>query len=96
MITDCTIVVATEHLTSADLGDESVILNAQSGKYYGLNEVGRRILELVSDPTSVSDLVSTLLLEYDVDRAHLWQDVLTFLKHMESEHLIQVMDETTA
>lgn len=90
-----TIVVAVKSLTSADLEGEVVVLDMESGQYYGLNEVGARILELVQEPQSVEAIVEALSKEYDVEKSRLEQDVVGFLQDMESHRIIEV-HETAA
>ena len=54
MITTDSIVVASPDQVSSDLAGEIVMLNLASGTYYGLDEVGARIWNLVQQPTPVS------------------------------------------
>jgi hypothetical protein len=96
MITEASIIVVTDDLMSADLGNEAVVLDAQSGKYYGLNEVGSRTLELANNPITVGEILDRLLQEYDVDHRLLEQDVLAFLQQLAAEQLIQVLNEVAA
>jgi hypothetical protein len=83
-------VVAVKNQISSDLEGEAAILNLTSGVYYGLNAVGARIWHLLQTPTTVQDLVSALLDEYDVDRAQCERDLLTLLPQLEAEGLIEV------
>jgi hypothetical protein len=96
MITENTTVVTAGDLTSAALDDGTVVLDLKAGKYFNLNEVGTRILELISTSQRVGDLIETLLREYDVPRAQLQQDVVAFLEDMERQQLIRVEHGTVA
>ena len=87
--TDSTIRAAT-HLAIADLGDEAVLLDSESGNYFGLNEVAARILALAQQEATVDEIVDALLEEYEVDRSHLTRDVLSFVHDLESNGLIIV------
>lgn len=93
MLSDNTVILASEDLTLADLEGEAVILDGSTGRYYGLNTVASRILELVQQPKAVREIVSTLHQEYEVDRERLEKDVLRFLKEMVDAQLVQVSDE---
>ena len=93
MITDRSTVVVTQGLTAADLGGEAVVLDAKSGRYYGLNELGARIFELARKPRSVERLATILLQEYDVEAEKLKEDLLAFLHEMEQRQLIEVTNE---
>lgn len=86
-----------EHLTMADLEGEKVVLNLESGQYFGLNEVASRILEIVEeDPATIGQVVDRLLEEYDVERDVLKQDVIRFVREMKAHQLIGVDEESLA
>lgn len=82
-------IVASGSVATADLGGESVLLDPVSGRYFGLNEVGTRIFELLSEPHTVSDLVSVLVQEYEVSEAQLSRDVEQFVSEMIARGLVE-------
>jgi hypothetical protein len=90
MIDPNTTFVASSHVAAADLGGEAVILDAEAGRYFGLNEVAARILQLVSTPKSLADIESQLLEEYDVEPERLKTDLQVFVKELADRDLIEV------
>lgn len=80
---------------SSELNGEVVILNLSSGVYYGLNEVGTRIWELIQQPRSFKELHSILLGEYEVSSDACQQELTTLLLELKNACLIEVKDETT-
>lgn len=54
-----------------------------------LNATGARIFELLSDDISKEDLVSTLLIEYNTDKAELTSFVDKFLQQIDDADLLQ-------
>ncbi len=92
MMTEQSTVVVTPGLTAADLGGEAVVLDPNSGRYYGLNELGARIFDLVRKPRSVERIMDALLQEYDVKESKLKEDLLAFLHEMEQRQLIEITD----
>jgi hypothetical protein len=60
--------------------------------YYGLDQVGSRIWELVREPIRVSDLRDAIEREYDVDPQQCETDVLAFLRELAFKGLIEVRD----
>lgn len=76
-----------EHLC-CDLNGEAVVLSLANGKYYGLNEVGSRIWELLQQAVSPDEIEAQILREYDVDAATCRQEVNDFLRRMLAEKLI--------
>ena len=85
-----TTVTTTEALAVADLGGESVVLDPASGRYYGLNEVAARIVQLAAGSARLGDIVEQILTEYDVEREQLARDVQSFVSDLASKGLIQL------
>jgi hypothetical protein len=89
-------IVASSDQISSDLGGESIILNLKSGTYFGLNEVGSRVWELIQSPRRFADLSMTLCHEYVVDSDVCDRDLMTLLQELHTAGLIQVSHgETT-
>ena len=92
MLTTETILVAAEGLAAADLDDEAILLDVNSGTYYGLNEVGAHIMALLQEPKSVNGLIDIMLEEYEVEPERLKHDLMIFLREMEDQQLVRVMN----
>ena len=90
------IVVAATDQVSCDLGGEAAILNIANGVYYGLDPVGAQIWNLIQKPRSVTDIRDTILREYDVTPAECERDVISLLKKLLAEGLIEVRDGAAA
>jgi hypothetical protein len=90
MISRSSVIQAAGDLCVADLGGDAVVLDSNGGRYYGLNEVAARILELVQEPRSVGDVVTLMRQEYDVPDEVLEKDVIQFLEEMEDHELVLV------
>ena len=86
------VVVQVADLVSSSLDEETVMMSVNSGKYYGLDEIGSRIWELIKQPRSVSDLCDILLEEFEVDRKQCEKDVLDFLNELAEKKLLRVID----
>jgi Coenzyme PQQ synthesis protein D (PqqD) len=89
-------VVAAKGQVSSDLGGEVAILDLDAGMYYGLEEVGARIWELVQEPRLVEEIQATILKEYEVDPARGRHDVLALLQELVDKGLVEVRDEAPA
>lgn len=89
MITEDVIIAAAKGIETADLEGEAVLLDINTGLYYGLSRVGARIMTMLKEPVRVSSIVETLLQEYDVDVHQLRSDIIGFLLEMEDRKLIQ-------
>ena len=96
MISQKDIIVASPDLMMADLEGEAVLLNIESGRYFGLNEVGTRIWAQLSEPRTVEEIVNALQGEYAVPVEQLQRDVMAFVDQMISRSLLHISDHVAA
>lgn len=85
------IVEANSNLMIADLEGEAVLLNIQTGRYFGLNEVGTTVWSLLKKPCSIEDILTHLQGMYDVSSDALKEDLLQFLTAMEKRNLLRII-----
>ncbi len=64
-----------EHVAMRELDQELVLLNFESERYFGLDDVGARILEVLRDARSIDAGITVLLDEFEVDESQLRHDV---------------------
>jgi hypothetical protein len=83
-------VVASKDQVSSDLGGEKAILDLKAGMYYGLDDVGARVWDLIQEPRNVGDIRDILLEEYDVAPERCERDLLALLQRLADEELIEV------
>ena len=72
------------------LQEESVILNLDSERYYGLDDVGTRFLSALTTSDSIEAAYQSLAEEYDVDPEVLQQDLLALIHHLLQQGIIEV------
>lgn len=84
------LVSRSEGLSAARLDDETVLMGVHQGFYYGLDETGSRIWELISTPCPVFAIIEALLVEYNVEEERCRDEVLAFLDHLADEGLIKI------
>jgi hypothetical protein len=84
------IVRAAPNQVSCDLSGESIILDLDSGIYYGLNEVGARVWALVQEPVALRAVLEALLEEYDVDPGRCAADLLNLARELAERGLLDV------
>ena len=68
-----------EHVLSRSAAGELVILDLATDEYYGLEDVGARAWQLLADGATFSEIVETLLGEYEVEPEVLRRDVADLL-----------------
>ena len=96
MISENYVIVAKKEQVSSALAGEAVILNLESGVYYGLNPVGASIWNLIQKPTSVREIRDAILEEYNVDFDECDRDVKALLEQLQEQGMIEVQHETAA
>ena len=74
----------------SSLQEESVILNLESERYFGLDSIGTRILTLLTTSESIEAAYEKLLEEYDVDGQVLRDDLITLVEDLAAKGLIRV------
>lgn len=95
-VSESSIVVAAEDQVSSDLGGEVAILDLKAGVYYGLDEVGARIWDLIEKPMRVGEIRDVLVDEYDVAPDRCERDLLALLQKLADAELIEVDDGASA
>lgn len=91
-ITPDTVVRAVRSQVSTVLGGEAVMLELSRGVYFGLNEVGTRVWELVQEPRDVASIRDAVCEEYEVAPDRCLIDVEGLLERMRGEGLVEVVD----
>jgi hypothetical protein len=65
-----------------ELDGEAVVLNLESGMYFGLDEVGTRIWQLVEEHRSLRRALDALIDEFDASDSQLERDLLQFVEQL--------------
>ena len=81
--------VPAKHVVSTMHGTRTVLLDARSGHYWGLDEVGSRIWSLTGEGLCARDIAEKLAAEYDAAIDDLAADVERFLANMRASRLLQ-------
>lgn len=89
-------VVRTSGLMTTPVDRDFVILNPARDNYVGLDEIGRRIWELLTAPCQVSELCRRVAQEFSGDSKEIATDILAFLNELASEGLIDVAKRDVA
>ncbi len=73
---------------SRPVGDETVLLDLASGMYFGLDGVGKRIWESVSDGKTLAETVDAIVAEYEVGEEQARSDVIGFAQRLVERGLL--------
>jgi len=71
------------------LGDEAVILNLASGVYFGLDSVGTRMWQLLSEHGSTDKVVEAMLAEFEVEEGKLRNDLDDLIRQLSEKGLVK-------
>jgi|APFre7841882724_1041349.scaffolds.fasta_scaffold10009_2 hypothetical protein len=78
-----------------EIGGEGVILDLTSSSYFGLDEVGVRLWQLLQADTNLQVAYDTLLAEYEVEPSQLEQDLEKLIAQLVEAGLAKVEAFTT-
>ena len=79
-----------EEVLSQEVNGETVLLDLEGESYFGLNEVGTRIWQLLNASNTVGQTLDVLVDEYDVEREFLEADVEALLDKLLEAGLVVV------
>ncbi|MFF2588527.1 lasso peptide biosynthesis PqqD family chaperone [Peribacillus butanolivorans] len=76
----------------SDMDGEKVMLSVQKGKYYNLGELGGEIWDLMKEPITIRELVTTLQSQYDVAQTECEEQVTDFINQLLEQGLVKIED----
>jgi len=87
-------VTLSPEVISQEVSGETVLLDLESENYFGLDEVGTRIWQLIKETNDLQAIYQTLLAEYDVSEERLQQDLDTLLGEISGLGLVTLEQRT--
>jgi len=82
-----------EDVLISDVEGESVLLNVNSERYFGLDEVGTRMLSVLTTSKSIQSAYEALLEEYEVEDETLHNDLAELIDRLVDQGLLEVARE---
>lgn len=73
------------------LQGETVLLDLRSQHYFGLDEVGTRIWQLLAEHGETGAVVAGMVEEFDVERLRCERDLEAFLSRLEAAELVTLV-----
>jgi hypothetical protein len=71
------------------LEGEAVVVCLDAGEVFVLNEIGARVMDLLDGRRTLADIRDLLLIEYDVGKAQLEQDLRSYIHELKEAGIIQ-------
>ncbi|MEH6699379.1 MAG: PqqD family protein [Brevundimonas sp.] len=78
-IDETTVLTRNAALIGADVADEAILLDVDSGYFFQLNRTGSRIWAFVEQPRTMGALCDHMAASYKVDAEHCRRDVTEFV-----------------
>jgi len=79
---------------SQEVSGETVLLDLDSENYFGLDEVGTRIWQLIKEKEDLQAIYNTLLDEYEVEESRLQADLEALLGEISKLGLVSLEART--
>lgn len=73
-----------------ELQGETVLLNLNSGVYFGLDPVGTRMWRLIVEKEQLAEVARSIVAEFDVSEEQCAADLLALVTKLESRGLVTV------
>ena len=84
-----------QHTLFRELAGEAVLLNLESGTYFGLDETGTSFWQVLTTTGTLQEAYDRLLSEYDVEPDDLRQDISGLLDKLLDHDLVEIIPQET-
>src|SRR5277367_6599143 len=81
-----------ESVIACNVMEETVLLDLNSGVYFGLDPVGTRIWAMLGSPRRVNDLREDLLQEFEIDSTTCEKSVCQFINELAAKGLVEITE----
>jgi hypothetical protein len=81
------------HIAVRELEGEAVLLDLNTGTYFGLDPVGTRIWQLLGERGRIGSVRAALVDEYEVTRDGATNDLLRLVDELAAHGLVELLDE---
>jgi Skp family chaperone for outer membrane proteins len=78
------------------VGDDLVILDLDSSRYYALDPVGARIFELLQQPRALDAVLDAVVAEFEVETDTAQTDLLALVDTLVAERLVEARGASSA
>ncbi len=85
-----TLVSIPDDVYTQEIGAETILLDTQGGRYFGLDPVGTRMWQLIRKHGALRPVYETLLAEYEVTPERLESDLLALTTKLIEKGLARI------
>lgn len=83
-------VTISDNVLFQEIDNEYVLLNMETELYFGLNEIGAKVWQIISQDGETDGLIEKISAEYDVQEEVLTTDIYQLLNELNEEELISI------
>ena len=87
-IGEATLIHRTASVLTAEIDKQIVMMDIESGRYLGLDDIGSVIWQRLETPRTFGELVDGLVADYDADRSVIADDVRKLLLDMAAHDVV--------
>lgn len=81
--------VQNKEIIQSKIADEVVMLDVESGFYFGLNSVGSIIWNHLEKPITFDELIASLIGQFDIDKETCQKDTMEFIVQLLEKNIIR-------
>lgn len=79
-----------DEVITRNIDGEILLLNLQTNGYYGLNDIGTRIWDLLKEYKSLEKVTGLFLEEYEINEEDFKKDLISFVTTLKQNQFIEV------
>ena len=87
-IGEATLIHRTASVLTAEIDKQIVMMDVESGRYLGLDDIGSVIWQRLETPRTFGELIDGLVADYDADRSVIADDVRKLLLDMAAHDVV--------
>lgn len=81
--------IASNIVTSGEIGDELALLEPKTGQYFTLNQTGSVVWQFLREPRTLSEIVDEVANKFDVSAAECEGDIEVLVARLSESGLIR-------
>lgn len=84
--------IRNQSLFTTEIDNDLVMMDAEQGFYFSLNETGKTIWELLATPCSYNEIRDALMAKYQITESQCTSDIHPFIEEMIKHQLIEKLE----
>ena len=90
ILTNDTLLCRSKDILANNVGNDTVMMSVEKGKYYGTNTTGSYIWKTLENPMAFGELCAKLAADFNIDREQCVTEITPFIEQLKAENIIEV------